>query len=118
MTFVPYFPLASGLLTGKYRRGEEPPEGTRLAAWPKDRVGKLLADERFAIVERLDAFATAHGHTLHELALSWLGSIPIVASVIAGATSPEQVRANAAATNAWNLSDSERGEVDGLLAAE
>lgn len=115
MTFVPYFPLASGLLTGKYRRGEAPPEGTRLAAWPKDRVGKLLGDERFALVEQLDAFATAHGHTLHELALSWLASVPIVASVIAGATSPEQVRANAAATNAWTLSDSERADVDTLL---
>jgi aryl-alcohol dehydrogenase-like predicted oxidoreductase len=115
MSFVPYFPLASGLLTGKYQRGEDPPEGTRLAAWPKDRVGPLLADERFAVVERLTAFAADHDHTLLELALSWLASEPIVASIIAGATTPEQVRANAAATTAWDLTPGERAEVERLL---
>lgn len=117
MSFVPYFPLASGLLTGKYRRGEAPPEGTRLAAWPEERTGKLLADERFDVVEALTAFATDHGHTLLDLALSWLASEPIVASVIAGATSPDQVRANAAATTAWDLTPDERSEVDRLLGA-
>jgi aryl-alcohol dehydrogenase-like predicted oxidoreductase len=117
MSFVPYFPLASGLLSGKYRRGEEPPEGTRLAAWPKDRVGPLLADERFAVVEGLTSFAEDHGHTLLDLALSWLASEPIVASVIAGATSAEQVRANAAATIAWDLTAEERSEVDQILGA-
>jgi aryl-alcohol dehydrogenase-like predicted oxidoreductase len=117
MSFVPYFPLASGLLTGKYERGVEPPAGTRLAAWPKDRVGALLADERFEVVERLDAFASDHGHTLLELALSWLASRPLVASIIAGATSPAQVRANAAATTAWTLSPAELAEIDALLEA-
>lgn len=114
MTLTPYFPLASGLLTGKYRRGEEAPPGTRLAAWG-ERGAKLLGDERMDLVERLDAFARSHDHTLHELALSWLASNPIVATIIAGATRPEQVRANAAATVAWKLTDAERAELDGVL---
>ena len=115
MTLTPYFPLASGLLTGKYRRGEAPPEGTRLAAWG-ERGAKLLADEQMDLVERLDAFARAHDHTLHELALSWLADKPVVATIIAGATRPEQVRANAAATVAWKLTDAERAELEGILA--
>lgn len=115
IAFVPYFPLASGLLSGKYRRGEKPPAGSRLAAWPEERVGPLLADERFQVVERLDAYAADHGHTLLELALSWLASHPLVASVIAGATTPDQVRANAAATVAWQLSEAERAEVEQVL---
>jgi aryl-alcohol dehydrogenase-like predicted oxidoreductase len=115
MSLVPYFPLASGLLTGKYRRGEEPPAGTRLAVWPKERVDSILGDEQFAVVERLDDYAQAHGHTLHELALSWLAGNPLVSSVIAGATSPEQVRQNATATTAWELTDAERSEVAALL---
>jgi aryl-alcohol dehydrogenase-like predicted oxidoreductase len=110
MTFVPYFPLASGLLTGKYKRGVAPPEGTRLAQWGAP------SDDRFDLVERLDAFATAHGHTLHELALSWLATKPEVASVIAGATKPEQVLANAAATVAWELTAAELAELDAVLA--
>jgi aryl-alcohol dehydrogenase-like predicted oxidoreductase len=114
ITFVPYFPLASGLLTGKYKRDEAAPEGSRLAAWG-DRAGAFLSDERFDIVERLDEYARAHGHTLHELALSWLATNPAIASVIAGATSPEQARSNAAATTAWPLTDKERGEVAELL---
>lgn len=109
MTFVPYFPLASGLLTGKYKRGEPPPEGTRLAHWGAP------TDDRFDVVERLEAFATGHGHTLPELALSWLASKPVVASVIAGATKPEQVKANAEATVAWELTDSELAELDALF---
>jgi aryl-alcohol dehydrogenase-like predicted oxidoreductase len=115
LSFVPYFPLASGLLTGKYTRGQAPPEGTRLARWPADRVDGLLNDERFEVVERLAGFAAAHGHTLLELALSWLAGNPLVASVIAGATSPEQVRDNTAATTAWELSTEERAEVDLLV---
>ena len=114
ITFVPYFPLASGLLTGKYRRNEAAPEGSRLAAWG-DRAGAFLSDERFDLVERLDEYARDHGHTLHELALSWLATNPAVASVIAGATSPEQVRSNAAATTAWQLTDTELAEVAALL---
>jgi aryl-alcohol dehydrogenase-like predicted oxidoreductase len=113
MTLMPYFPLASGVLTGKYTRGEQPPEGTRLAAWG-DRAGAMLTDERFDVVDRLTAYATDHGHTLQELALSYLAGSPTVASVIAGATTPEQVKANAAGTVAWQLTDAERAEVQAL----
>jgi aryl-alcohol dehydrogenase-like predicted oxidoreductase len=113
IVFMPYFPLASGMLTGKYRRNEEHPEGSRLAAWGQ-RAGMFTSDEKFDVVERLTEYAEAHGHTLAELALSWLAGTPAVGSVIAGATSPEQVRANAAATTAWSLTDAERAEVDAL----
>ncbi|HEY3672554.1 MAG TPA: aldo/keto reductase [Acidimicrobiia bacterium] len=113
VSFMPYFPLASGMLTGKYRRNEEHPEGSRLAAWG-NRAGAFASDERFDVVERLDAYAQDHGHTLIELALSWLAGTPAVGSVIAGATSPEQVRANAAATTAWTFTEAERAEVDAL----
>ena len=113
MTLMPYFPLASGVLTGKYKRGEPAPEGTRLAAWG-DRANAMLSDERMDAVDRLTAYAKDHGHTLPELALSYLASTPTVASVIAGATSPEQLKANAAATSAWQLTDAERAEVSEL----
>jgi aryl-alcohol dehydrogenase-like predicted oxidoreductase len=113
ISFMPYFPLASGMLTGKYRRNEEHPEGSRLAAWG-NRAGAFASDERFDVVERLDAYAQDHGHTLIELALSWLAGAPAIGSVIAGATSPEQIRANAAATTAWKLTEAERAEVDAL----
>ncbi|MET0627833.1 MAG: aldo/keto reductase, partial [Acidimicrobiia bacterium] len=113
ITLMPYFPLASGVLTGKYKRGEAAPEGTRLAAWG-DRASMFLDDQKLDVVERLDTYATAHGHTITELALSWLAGCPSVASVIAGATTPEQVRSNAAATEAWALSDAERAEVSEL----
>jgi aryl-alcohol dehydrogenase-like predicted oxidoreductase len=116
MSLVPYFPLASGLLTGKYRRGEDPPSGTRLAVWPKERVDSITGDERFAAVERLGEFARARDLTLPELALSWLASNPLVSTVIAGATSPEQVRQNAAATTAWAMTETERAEVAALVA--
>jgi aryl-alcohol dehydrogenase-like predicted oxidoreductase len=97
--FVPYFPLASGLLTGKYRRGEPPPPGTRLA-------GRKIDDETFDRIEALERFAAEHGHTLLELAIAALDSRPAVVAVIAGATTPEQVRANAAAAN-WRLTPEE-----------
>ena len=113
ISFMPYFPLASGMLTGKYRRNEEHPEGSRLAAWG-NRAGAFASDERFDVVERLDAYAQDHGHTLTELALSWLAGAPAIGSVIAGATSPEQIRTNAAATTAWKLTEAERAEVDAL----
>jgi aryl-alcohol dehydrogenase-like predicted oxidoreductase len=116
MTLMPYFPLASGVLTGKYKRGQPAPEGTRLAAWG-DRAQAMLSDERLDVVERLDAYARDHDHTLTELALSWLAGCSVVGSVIAGATTPEQVRANAAATSAWNMSDDERAEIGELARA-
>jgi aryl-alcohol dehydrogenase-like predicted oxidoreductase len=111
LSFMPYFPLASGLLTGKYRRGQPPPPGSRLAG----RGGDALSDERFDLVDRLATYAESKGHTLLELSLSWLASQRPVATVIAGATSAEQVRSNAAAAEAWRLTDDEVAEVDELL---
>jgi len=99
VAYIPYFPLASGLLTGKYRRGQAAPEGTRLA-------GREIEDEQFDRIEALAGFAEERGHTLHELAIAALASTPGIASVIAGATKPEQVRANAAAAS-WQLSQDE-----------
>jgi aryl-alcohol dehydrogenase-like predicted oxidoreductase len=97
LAYIPYFPLASGLLTGKFHRGEPPPEGTRIATWSEADRREALSDERFDRIEALERFAAERGRTLLELAVGWLLSHPPVASVIAGATRPEQVRANAAA---------------------
>jgi aryl-alcohol dehydrogenase-like predicted oxidoreductase len=94
IAYIPYFPLASGLLTGKYVRGEGPPEGTRVAAWTAQRKGEVLTDATFDRLEELTSFAAERGHTLVDLAFAWLLSLPAVASVIAGATTPAQVRAN------------------------
>jgi aryl-alcohol dehydrogenase-like predicted oxidoreductase len=94
--FLPFFPLASGLLSGKYRSGEAPPEGTRLAAWG-ERGQAEMSEARMATVAELTALAEDEGHTLLELAFAWLLAHPSVASVIAGATKPEQVVANVAA---------------------
>jgi aryl-alcohol dehydrogenase-like predicted oxidoreductase len=113
MGILPYFPLASGMLTGKFRRGEPPPEGTRLSQLPEDRAAKVFDDRAFDVVERLTAFAEARDRSLLELAVSWLACLPRMASVIAGATSPEQVRANVAAAG-WPLSAEEMAEVDEL----
>jgi aryl-alcohol dehydrogenase-like predicted oxidoreductase len=99
VAYVPYFPLASGLLTGKYRRGEPAPEGTRLA-------GREIDQEQFDRIEALTRFAEERGHTLLELAIAALASTPGTGSVIAGATKPEQVRANAAAAD-WRLGEDE-----------
>lgn len=108
--FLPYFPLASGLLTGKYRQGQPSPEGTRLsgnATW--------LSEQNLATVEKLISFAEAKGHTILELAFGWLLAKPVVTSVIAGATRVEQIEANAAAAS-WTLSEAELAEIDQLLA--
>jgi aryl-alcohol dehydrogenase-like predicted oxidoreductase len=113
VAFLPYFPLASGLLTGKYRKGRPLPPNTRLTS--SDRFGKLLSERNISIVESLIRFAESRGHTLLELAFSWLAAQPTVASVIAGATSPEQVRSNATAVN-WNLSPADLAEIDKILA--
>ena len=108
LAFLPYFPLASGLLTGKYVRGTAPPPGTRLSqGW----ASRFVSDERLATVEALTAYASARGHTMLELSVSWLASQPAVASVIAGATRAEQVVANAAAAG-WRLTAAERAEID------
>ena len=113
LAVLPYFPLANGVLTGKYRRGEPPPEGTRLAG-AGDRAGALLTDEHFDAVDRLTEWAAAKGHSIGELAIAWLASQPVMGSVIAGATKPEQVKANAAA-GGWELTAAEIDEVRGLL---
>ena len=102
-----------GLLTGKYRRGEDAPEGTRFAAIPPFSSG--FSERDWDRTERLVGFADERGHTPLELAMSWLAGQPGVASVIAGATSPEQVAANAASIE-WELTDGDRLAVDELLA--
>ena len=110
MAFLPYFPLASGLLTGKYETGRGAPPGSRLSlAW----TARFTTDRNVAVAEALKAYAAAHGRTLLELAMSWLAARPQVASVIAGATSPEQVRANAGAV-AWTLTPEELADIDRL----
>ncbi|HEY1415101.1 MAG TPA: aldo/keto reductase [Caulobacteraceae bacterium] len=109
---LPYFPLASGLLSGKYHRGEPAPEGTRLSvAGP--RAEQALSDRNFDRLEKLTAWAADRGHSLLELAFAWLLSHKDVPSVIAGATRPEQVKANAAAA-AWKLTPGEATEVAAL----
>jgi aryl-alcohol dehydrogenase-like predicted oxidoreductase len=110
--FLPYFPLASGLLSGKYHAGEGAPEGTRLAAWgsyAKDQ----LSDERLATVAALDALAQTEGHTVLDLAFAWLLARSSVASVIAGATKPAQVVANVAAGQ-WKPSAELLAQVDAI----
>ena len=97
--FVPYFPLASGLLSGKYQRGRPAPAGTRLAG--RDQIA---TDEQFAVVESLGAFAQERGLTLLEVAIGALLANPTISSVIAGATKPDQIRANAAAAR-WMPTD-------------
>jgi aryl-alcohol dehydrogenase-like predicted oxidoreductase len=111
LAFLPYFPLASGLLTGKYRRGAPVPPG-RLSGG--GRYGELLSEENLATVEELIAFAEGNGRTLLELAISWLLAHGVVASVIAGATKPAQVQANASAA-AWRLEGSDLEAVDGIM---
>lgn len=111
IAFLPYYPLANGLLTGKYRRGEAAPAGTRIAGLDPARRDSLLTDSALAAAGRFETFARERGHTLLELAFAWLAAQPAVASVIAGATSPEQVSANAAAI-AWELSAEELAAID------
>jgi aryl-alcohol dehydrogenase-like predicted oxidoreductase len=109
--FLPFFPLASGLLTGKYHRGQPAPAGSRLASGPR---ANQLTDAALQRVESLRAFAHSRGHSLLDLAFSWLLSHQVVASVIAGATKPEQVTANVAAAG-WHMTDAECGEIDVIL---
>ena len=112
---VPFFPLASGMLTGKYRRGEPYPEDSRLAFAQKAARGltRFASDENFAKVDAYLAFATERGHSVTELAVAWLLAQPSVTSVIAGATKPAQVAANVAAAS-WTLSPAEAAEVAAL----
>ncbi len=115
MSVLPYFPLASGFLTGKYRPGEAPPEGTRLAAGPMGE--RILTEQNFGTLSKLETFAEARGHTMLEVAVGWLASQPHVASVISGATKPEQVEQNVKAAE-WKLTAEELAEVDGATRRE
>jgi aryl-alcohol dehydrogenase-like predicted oxidoreductase len=111
LAFLPYFPLASGLLTGKYREGKKLPEGSRAAdGWGP----KVFTEQNLAIVELLIEFAESKGHTILELAFSWLLSHKPVASVIAGASKPEQVRANAKAAD-WQLAADDLAQIDAIM---
>ncbi len=114
VAFLPFYPLASGLLSGKYRAGEPAPEGTRLAAMG-DRAAADLADARMAQVAALESLAADHGHTVLDLAIGWLLTRPSVSSVIAGATKPEQVHANVAA-GAWRPGADVLAQVDTITA--
>ncbi len=112
IAYLPFFPLASGMLTGKYARGEAPPPGTRLERWG-ERAAGMLDDATFDKVDALSAWAAGRDHSMLDLAFAWLAAKPMVASVIAGATKPEQVRANVAAGD-WTLSPEDVAEVDAL----
>jgi aryl-alcohol dehydrogenase-like predicted oxidoreductase len=109
---LPYFPLASGMLTGKYKRDQALPNDGRLTAWG-DRGKAILSEQNFDLVEKLAAFAQARGRTLLDLAFGWLASQSQVASVIAGATKPEQVEQNVKAGE-WELNADELAEVGKL----
>ena len=111
IAFIPYFPLANGLLTGKYRRGQPHPEGSRAQAGFGP---KVFTDRNLALVESLARFAESRGHAMLELAVSWLAVQPAVASVIAGAKTPEQVKANASAAS-WRLSDADLEGIEAIL---
>ncbi|HLN39681.1 MAG TPA: aldo/keto reductase, partial [Xanthobacteraceae bacterium] len=108
---LPYFPLASGLLTGKYKHNAPLPAGTRLARNPPRHADEFLNERNWRIVDALEAFVGGRGHTLLELAMSWLASRPYIPSIIAGATRPEQVEQNIAAVG-WALSTADLAEID------
>ena len=112
ISVIPYFPLYSGLLTGKYQKGKPAPEGTRLSAGPM--ATRFLREDYLDLVDQLQNWATEHDHSIGELAISWLLAHRSVGSVIAGATKPEQVIANAKASD-WQLTESEKKEVDDIL---
>ncbi len=114
MSILPYFPLASGLLTGKYRQGVPLPEGSRLAKNPRS-AASFISERNWRLVTALEAFAAARGHSLIELAFSWLLRESAVASVIAGATSPEQMEQNVH-TAGWTLTAEEIAEIDRITA--
>ena len=112
MAVRPFFPLMSGLLTGKYRKGRPIPQDTRVAKY--ERYNRLLTEENLDKVEARADFAASRRRSLLELAFSWLLAHGVVASVIAGATSAEQVRSNAAAAD-WKLTRDDMEEIDSLL---
>ena len=108
ITILPYYPIAKGLLTGKYRRNQNAPEGSRL-------IGDAdLINANFEILERLEGYASDHGYNLLTLAISWLAAHPSISSIIAGGSKPEQMTANSAAAN-WKLSTKQLNEINSLL---
>lgn len=114
MGLLPYFPLANGLLTGKYKRNAPMPEGARMTR-EAQRAGEVLTEENWQKTEKLSAFCEARGKTLVELAFSWLAAQPVVSSVIAGATKPEQIAANVKAAE-WALTAEDLAEIDKITA--
>ena len=117
MGLLPYYPLASGLLTGKYRRNTPMPDGARLTLHGARYEGRFINDANWPIVERLEAFAEERGHTLLELAFSWLAARPCVSSIIAGATRTEQLDANVRAIG-WALTADDLSAIDRITARE
>ena len=118
VSILPYFPLESGLLTGKYKPGQKPPEGTRWAAWSTHAAAyakQFFSDEMFARAGKLQALSDAHGHSMLEMAVGWLLSRNYVASVIAGATKAEQIVQNVNAA-AWRPSSDEAAKIDEITA--
>jgi len=112
---LPYFPLESGLLTGKYRKGEDFPEGTRLALWKNFAADAFASAEKFDKVEALQDLCERHDHTMLDMAMGWLASRPQVSSVIAGVTSIEQLEQNVSA-GSWCPDDEELAEIDEITA--
>jgi aryl-alcohol dehydrogenase-like predicted oxidoreductase len=110
---VPYYPLASGFLTGKYKRGDAMPAGARLTRFQRY-SDRFMTDANWTTLENLTAFAKARGRTLLDLAISWLAAQPVVSSIIAGATKPEQVELNVRAI-AWDLTRQDLLEIDRLM---
>jgi aryl-alcohol dehydrogenase-like predicted oxidoreductase len=116
VAFIPYYPLASGVLTGKYKRGEAPPAQSRMADQVDDALrSRLLSDRTFARLDALEAYASKHGHTVLELAFSWLLGFPAVPTVIAGASKPGQASSNAAAAG-WQLTPDQVAEATAAIA--
>ena len=111
---IPYFPLESGFLTGKYRPGKGAPSGTRFDKTPTFQA--KLNEDNFAILGALESFAAERGHTVGELAMAWLAARPQVCSVISGASTPEQVQANAKGLE-WKLTAEDLAEIDEIVPA-
>ncbi|KFC70905.1 Oxidoreductase [Bosea sp. LC85] len=114
MGLLPYFPLANGLLTGKYKRNQPMPDGARMTR-EAQRANEVLTEANWQKTEKLSAFCEKHGKTMVELAFSWLAAQPVVSSVIAGATRPEQIEANVKAAG-WKLNAEELAEIDAITA--
>lgn len=109
VVMLPYYPIAKGLLTGKYKRGHAAPEGSRLTDDPD------FVNADFDLLENLEGYALDHGYDLLTLAISWLGAQPVIASIISGASRPEQMATNAAAVR-WKMSAENLKEIDAILA--